>query len=178
MSEFKFGAKVGINIANAKVMDGETFGVAKRFVVPASGAGGIVNIVFDPIAFDGQGFVLRPVKFKAFLAGPIEIDVYAGTDADDGGTQIIATNRNFLSPLVSQNVVRMDPTINTDGDLFPSNFVIFSNGTPAVSVAGGESSEDLVFVLDTTKKYMFRLTNLENVEAQAHFAATWFEVQH
>ena len=117
-----------------------------------------------------------PAVFKAFVAGPVNIDVFINPTLSASGTIIPVVNRDFTSSKVAQAVFKLNPTVTDDGTLIPSDYVIYSNGTPAIATIGGESSERLPLNLDTTNTYLFKLTNTDATEALAHVATTWFEV--
>lgn len=169
----QFGALVGVDIAEQKIFEGKTFSVAKRETLALSSTN---NIVIDTSAVTSDFLVFLPVVFKAFGAGPINVDLYFGTDADEDGTIWQSTNRDNTSSNTSSVVVRYNPTINNDGTKLPPEFTIFSNGTAAVAEAGGETREGLVFNARKDGKYMFRVVNTEANPAFFHMSATWYEV--
>ncbi len=168
-----FGAVVSLEIDKAKVIEGITHSISKRLTF---GGSSTTEIVIDPTSFTGNMLVFLPVTFKAYGAGPINIDLYVGTNSDSDGTVLSTINRNNESPNVSQLEIRLNPTVNSVGVKTPVEFVMFSNGTPAAAIAGGSSKQDLVFVPDRTNKYMFRIINTDNSDAYGYVAMNWFEV--
>ena len=163
------------DLRNSMVLtDGCIFSISKRFTVPASG---VVDIIFNPTHANLQDkkLVFFPVFFQGFGAGPIEIDMYFGTDADENGTVIESFNRNHESINTRDVVVRLNPTINTIGTKLPPEFEIPSDGTPATAVLGGQTNETIITNLRKDGKYMFRLTNTEAVIARCVVAANWCE---
>jgi len=169
----QFGAFSAIDIAEQKVFDSAVFSVAKRHTLALSSTN---DIVIDPTLCECDYLVFQPVAFKAFGAGPVNIDMYFGTDADEDGTVWGSINRDNTSSNTSPVLVRLNPTINDAGTLLPVNFTIFSNGTAAVAVAGGETREGLIFNARTDGKYMFRVINTEANPAFFHVSMTWYEV--
>lgn len=158
--------------ANKRVFDDQVFSLSKRFTVVSSG---VVDIVFDPLAHTGL-ITFLPVAFISGVGGPILIDLYLGTDAEDDGTSLSCINRNNASAVVCDMVVRLNPTVNTPGTLGPE-FLLPSDGQGATSKAGGEVREDLVFNVNTAIKYMFRLTNTDTVnDTIMSVSASWFEL--
>lgn len=171
----RFGAVVGLDIENAKVFEEIVFSVSKRLVFPSSSVGGgILDIVIDTTC-SCDVLVFLPVVFKAFGAGPIFIDLYIGTDADEDGTIIESGNRDNNSANAAQVTSRLNPTINNVGTKAPFEFVILSNGTAAISMAGGEAKEGQVTSVIKNTKYMFRCATQEANSAFGYFGSTWFE---
>ncbi len=168
------GANVTEELQNNLVFTRErVFSISKRFTIPSSG---VVDIVFDGTGISGNFLVFLPVFFQGFGAGPIEIDLYAGTNADDDGTEIICFNRNELSSKDCEMVVRLNPNINDIGTKLPVEFEIPSDGTPATSTLGGQAGGTVVTNINKAAKHMFRLTNTEASIARCVIAANWFEL--
>lgn len=168
-----FGSIETIDIAEEKVFQSKTFSIAKRHTLTASSTN---DIVIDTTGCSCDYLVFQPVAFKAYGAGPVNIDMYFGVDADEDGTLWGSVNRDNVSAETSPVDIRLNPTINDVGTKLPVEFVIFSNGTAAVAVAGGESREGLIFVARQDGKYMFRVINTEANPAFFHVSATWYEV--
>ena len=170
----KIGAIVSEKLENNLVFTKEcVFSISKRFSI---GASATVDIVIDPTAITFPFLVVLPIAIKAFQAGPITIDLYFGTDANDDGTLWDSTNRNNTSSKTAELVVRLNPTINSVGTKLPPEFEIFSDGTPATATLGGAVSEDFVFNARKDGKYMLRLINIEANAARAVAAFNWFEL--
>lgn len=168
-----FGASISLDIENSKIFEDIVFSIAKRFTI---GASATVDIVIDPTNCNCGFLVFLPIALKAFQAGPINIDFYFGVNSDEDGTLWGSSNRLNTSSTTSGLTVRLNPTINDVGTKLPPEFVIYSDGTPAMATLGGESKDDLVFVARQDGKYMFRFINQEASIAQAHASFNWFEV--
>lgn len=168
-----FGATISLAIENSKIFDDIVFSIAKRFTI---GASATVDIVINPQSCNCAFLVFLPVALKAFGAGPINVDFYFGVNSDEDGTLWPPVNRLNTSIITSDLTARLNPTINDPGTKLDPEFVIYSDGSPAVATLGGESKGDLVFVARQDGKYMFRLTNTEAAIAQAHASFNWFEV--
>lgn len=168
-----FGAHTAIDIAEEKVFEGYTFSISKRLTLALSSTN---DIVFDTTGCNCDYLVVQPVSFKAYGAGPINIDMYFGTNTDEDGTVWESINRDNTSLNTSGLVARLNPTINDVGTKLPVEFAVFSDGVAAVASVGGETREGLVFNARTDGKYMFRVINTEANPAFFTFAATWYEV--
>ncbi len=178
------GGSAGISQSGAFVMqqlrdtlvfrDENIFSLSKRFPIPLSG---VVHIVFDPTALNSPGNVLAifPLFFQSFGAGPVEIDIYFGTDADEDGTEILCFNRNQESSKDCLSRVWLNPTINDIGTKLPPEFEIPSDGTPATAVLGGSAGDTIITNAMKTGKYTFRLTNTEANAARGVVAINWLE---
>jgi hypothetical protein len=161
------------DLANSLVFDSVLFSISKRLTI---GALGVVDIVFDPTACGCDFVVILPVSFKAFGAGPINIDLYINP-IYTLGTVIEAGNRDFTSPNTPDAIWTLNPTVSDPGIKSPFEFIVLSDGVAATAVAGGETRESQVSNIDPSKKYMFRLTNQENSAViGAGMAASWFEL--
>jgi len=169
----KFDAMIVEDIENDKIFDGLVFSVSKRLSIALSSTN---DIVIDPTACTCTDLVFLPIVFKAYGAGPINIDMYVGVNSDADGTLWASGNRDNKSSITADLTVRLNPTINSVGVKLPFEFVILSNGTAAVATAGGESKEALIFLPRKDVKYMFRIVNTEANDAAGHVSINWFEV--
>lgn len=174
---FEFGAVTTVDINTEKVFRDVAFSWSKRFIVPSSAVGGgVANIVIDPTAVPaGKVLVVLPISFSAFGAGPIFVDLYFGTDADEDGTLLVSGNRDNRSVTTAGTIARLDPTVNDIGVKTPFEFMIPSNGVPAVASFGGQTKDDLIFIARCDGKYTLQLVNQEANSATVVFAATVFE---
>lgn len=174
---FEFGAVTTVDINSQKVFRDVAFSWSKRFVIPSSAVGGgVIDIVVDPTGVAaGVTLVVLPVSFTAFGAGPVNIDFYFGTIADADGTPFPSGNRDNRSDTTSNVIVQSNPTINDPGVKTPFEFMIPSDGVPAVASFGGQTKDDLIFIARCDGKYMFRLTNTEANPASCVFAMTVFQ---
>jgi hypothetical protein len=132
------------------------------------------SFVFDPTAFTGVNLTVEPLSFCA-TSGPITIDFYVGTDADDDGTLLGVSNRKSTSTNVNQAVLRLDPTINNIGTRF-SGDLVSSTGTAPGNSNGAANAQGLPFELDTTQKYTFVATNKDGADVYFCLKMTWFEI--
>jgi len=170
---FDFGAQTTVDINSAKVFEGVAFGVTKRFTAPVSPSA--FNIVVDPTAVISEKLVLLPISLKAFDAGPIYINIYFGTDCDSDGDDIDCFNRDGESLNKCNLVVQTNPTINDKGTKTPLEFVIHSNGTPAIATIGGEVIDDFITTLRKDGKYLIEILNQDNATADCWFGFNFFE---
>lgn len=171
---FRFGAITTVGINDQKVFQGVTFGYAKRFVLASEA---VANIVIDPQLIPAEkSFVLLPFSFQASGGGPVNIDLFFGTDSDDNGAIWEGVNRDATSFNSPDTIIRHNPTINDVGTQLPLEYQIQSNGIPAVAAIAGGVSEDFIFRLRKDGKYLIRLTNTDTAELQLTFAADFFEV--
>lgn len=171
---FEFGAITTVDINSQKVFRDAAFSWSRRFTI---GASGTVNIIIDPtgILSDKTGVVL-PVSFSAFGAGPINIDLYFGAIfTAETGTLWSGGNRDNRSSTMPNTIVTFNPTVTNDGVKTPFEFMVPSDGVPAVASFGGQTKDDLIFIPRTDGKYMFRLINTEANAASCVFAMTIFE---
>jgi hypothetical protein len=160
---FEFGALTTVDINSQKVFQGVTFGATKRLTYPKSP--GLVNIVFDGTAVTKEKLVLLPVNFNAAGAGPIHIDIYFGGTYGDDGTVIECFNRDNESLVTCDSEIRLNPTITSKGTKLPGEFIILSNGTPAVATLGGEVIDNFISLLRKDGKYLIELSNQDTVTA-------------
>jgi len=173
-----FGSTITLDTFNNRVFSHEVFGISKRFTIAA---GAVMNIVIDPTengTFLKSTFVFLPLSISAHGGGPVNIDIYAGTDSDADGTEWVATDRNFIGPVTPHTVVRHNPTINTAGVLSPVEDRIESAAGVGVHAdTGGQVKGDFLFVPRSDIRYMVRLTNTDVTNpATGVFAFNYFEV--
>lgn len=166
------GANVVEDVRANLVFTHETFSVSKRFQIPN---GAIRYIIIDARGCDCDFTVFGAPTFKAFGAGTITIDVYKNP-IYTAGTEWVAGDRNFNDPLTPNAKFYFNTTVTDPGTLLPWEWEIFSNGTAAVSRAGGESSGEIPIIPSDTDQYMFKLTNLGTATARCTFSADFFEV--
>lgn len=173
---FQFGGFVVTDINNQKVLQGVTFGLAKRFSIAKSAS---VDIVLDPQAVsEEKDLILLPFVFQAFGGGPVNIDIYFGATSSENGTLWESTNRDNLSSNTANTTVRFNPTVSEDGTKMPLEYQIQSNGVPAVAAIGGAVAEDFITRLRKDGKYLIRLTNIDTVDGVVCTIATdFFEVE-
>ena len=170
---FEFGAITTVDINSQKVFRDAAFSWSKRFTIGASGA---VNIIIDPQAIAPKIGVVLPVSFSAFGAGPINIDLYFGSVFTAAtGTIWTGGNRDNRSSTTPNTIVTFDPTVTDDGAKTPFEFMVPSDGVPAIASFGGQTKDDLIFIPRLDGKYMFRLINTEANVANCVFAMTIFE---
>ena len=156
-----FGAITVLTIEDAKAVEGIAWSTRKRFTIAASG---VVDLIIDPTAFTGQIVVFQPISFDA-LGGPFEIDVYRGATADSDGTLIQPFNRDLSITGNGEVICRKDPNNITPGADKIMELFVPSNGTGTVATSGATSGDAIVIKLDTTKKYLIKITNTDNSAA-------------
>jgi len=174
----KFGSTVTLDTFNNRVFNHQVFGLSKRFTIPANG---VVDIVIDPTekgTFPKNTFVMLPLSINTSGAGPVEVDIYAGTDSDQDGTLWDSTDRNFDTPLTAHTTIRFNPTISTIGTKSPTEYCIYSvAGQGNTADVGGSVKTDLITVPRKDIRYTIQLTNTDSSnEARGVFTFDWFEV--
>lgn len=163
-----------IDFIDQEVFEGFVYSISKRLAI---GASAVINIVIDPTACTCEDLFYLPSVFKAYGAGPINVDFYYGpTVTAATGTAWNPTNRNGLSAKTSDLVVLLNPTVTDPGTKSDLEFVVLSDGTAAVATTGGEAKESFLSVADKSIKYMFRLTNVEAVQAAGYVGFDWIEI--
>lgn len=171
---FEFNAQAVVDVNSQKVFRGVAWSWSRRFTLPASAE---QNIVIDPTAIPaGTMAVVLPVSFIGFGAGPINIDMYFGTTAAEGGTLWTAGNRDHRITTQPATVIRYNPNVSELGTKLPFEFMVPSDGVPANATLGGDTKDDLISIARTDGKYAFNLTNTEANPASCAFAITIFEV--
>lgn len=140
----------------------------------------VKNYVFDPTTYTPPAgsygkIIARPPAIGA-TQGPILLDVYGNTDANNDGTIITAFNRNGNSPKpVSSATLRLNPTINNVGIKF-AGYLTPSTGTNPITGRGGTAEDSLPYELNLTQKYLFRFTNLNGATTRVGIRSVWFEI--
>lgn len=171
-----FGSNITLDTFNNRVFKHEVFAISKRIPVAKSG---IARVVIDPTengVFLQDDFVFLPISVQANGGGPVDIDVYAGTDSAADGTVIESLDRNTDKALTAHTVFRLNPTINDNGTKLPVEFCIPSNGVSAVSEIGGAVKSDLILIPRKDIRYMFVFTNIDTVDdVTLVFSLNWFE---
>ena len=173
-----FGSRIVLDTFNNRVFNHEVFGVAKRF---SFGASSQTHIVINPIekgAYPHNTLVFLPITVKSYGAGPIEIDIYVGTNSNNDGTLWESTDRNFIDPLTAHLTWRLNPTITNIGIKTPTEYSIYSSaGVGNSEDVGGEIKTSLLFIPVKTVAQTIRLTNTDASNAGiGHISANWFEV--
>jgi hypothetical protein len=132
----------------------------------------VKTFVFDPTALVDTQVVFNPLLFAA-SSGPVLIDFYAGTDADDDGTVLVPSNRRsgFPAPV---SVFRLNPTINDLGTRFAGDSVP-ATGAGVGNTNGAGNQAGLPFEIDPTLKYAFTITNQDGADTIIQVKNTWFE---
>ena len=173
-----FGSNVTLDTFNNRVFNHEVFGVSKRFDIAANA---VMNVIIDPTekgAFPKKTFVFLPIFVFTHGAGPVEIDIYVGTDSDDDGTEWKSIDRYFEDAIVPHTVVRLNPTINADG--IKTEFedrIESSSGLGIASDVGGSVKGDFLIIPLKNIKTMIRLTNTDVTNpARGVFKFNFFEV--
>lgn len=172
----QFGSNVTLDTFNNRVFKHEVFAISKRIAIAKNTS---IDIVIDPTengTFPQDDFVLLPIFAQATGGGPVNIDIYAGSDTDPDGTLIESVDRNTDGALTAHTVIRQDPTINDIGTKLPVEFQIPSNGTAAVSEIGGSTKDNFILIPRKDIRYLFRFTNVDTVaNVTLVFTVNWFE---
>ncbi len=166
----EFGGLVSIRIADSSAMDGIAFSLRKRFTLAPEG---VLDIVLDAEAFTGQKLIFGELSFDA-KGGPLLVDVYGGITDDGDGAILPMYNRDFTSSNIPQVVVRKDPAGVVPSGL-PIEFLVPSNGVPAVSASAGAGGDTAIAVLAAVK-YLLRITNTDSTDAVFGVKLDFFEV--
>jgi len=170
----QFGTNITLDTFNNRVFNHEVFGLSKRFSIASSE---VIDIVLDTTLFDKETLVLLPFSITGFDAGPLFADLYVGTTYT-GGTNWSGIDRNFCDTVESSEVFAVyKPTITLEGVKQEPEFMIPSNGTPAVATLAGAAKSDLLFKLKPGINYMLRITNTSTSNSGTGLIAmNWFEV--
>lgn len=163
------GAGLVSSVQEDLFVAGKSFSLDKRLILPI----GISRIVFDPTAFEGENFTFLPLFFAA-TAGPVLIDLYTGTVADDNGTLLTPSNRREGQPQ-PVSIIRLNPTINDAGTLFADDLVPAS-GSGVGNANGSTNGPGLPFEIDPTMKKMLLIDNKDGAGIYFQLKMTWFEV--
>ena len=168
----QFNAFITLAIEDAKVIEGITWSVRRRYTVSA---GATKDVILDPTAFSGQIVVLQPIGFDA-IGGHFDIEIYRGATADNDGTLVKPFNRDLSIATFGEVILRESPSNVVAGADKIMDILIPSNGTGAASSSGISSSDSIVLKLDTTKKYLIRIVNHDVAEAEIGIKTDHFEV--
>ena len=172
---FDYGAITTIDINSQKVFDGVAFSVAKRVTYPQDNTP--VYILFDPRLTTSDSVVLLPMIFNAYGSGPIHIDIFANpTVTAETGDNIPCFNRENNISEGCKSVITLNPTITDTGTKLAPEFIVMSNGTPAVANIGGEAVDSFVTVLNKSTVYLIRASNQSTTDdALGWFGFNFFE---
>ena len=140
----------------------------------------VMDFIFDPTAYaPPPGALNRIVGFFPSIfaeAGPILMDIFYDVDeSGDGVTQGIF-NRDSTSPNVASSILRLDPTTITNPGTRFTGIGIPANATGAGQQVSSSVEDQLPFALDTTKKYLIRLTNQNGNDTLVTMRFTFFEI--
>ena len=147
---------------------GGAFSYEDYLIVPSGGA----QIIFDPTAFEGTNLTFSPLIFAA-ESGPVLVDIYTGTDADDDGTLLIPSNRREGQPQ-PKSVIRLNPTVNSLGTKFAGDSVLAS-GAGIGNVNSNANSPGLPFEIDTSVKKALDIDNTSGGDIIFQIKLQWFE---
>lgn len=130
-------------------------------------------LVFNPALYAGFFLFFDPISLSA-SSGPMLVDIYAGTDSDEDGTPLEASNRRAAFP-GPKSTLRMDPTINDIGTRFAGDLVPASGNNPATA-NGNSNSGGLPFEPIRPAKTAIKFTNLDGADTYLQIKITWFEL--
>lgn len=115
------------------------------------------NILFD---LTTVGSVAH-IGFHLNSSGDSKMEFFEGCTVSSNGTSIVATNNNRNSSNVDVHKLYHTPTITNDGSTLSAAFV---SGGAGPQASGGQSAGlhrgGAEWLLNTSKKYLFRVTNL------------------
>lgn len=165
-----------LNALRATTVQEELFVLGKAFSYEdyhTFGAAEVKNFVFDPTSFTGVNLTVNPFLFGA-TGGPVRIDIYYGTIANDDGTLLGISNRRFGFP-APESVLRLNPTGFTAGTRFAGDLVPGTGLNPATSNPSGNQA-GLPFEINPDLKYALVATNDDGAGVVWQIKMTFFEV--
>ena len=130
-------------------------------------------IVFNPVLYAGFFLFFDPIALSA-SSGPVLVDIYAGTDSDEDGTLLGASNRRAAFP-GPKSTLRMDPTINDIGTRFAGDMVPATGNNPNTA-NGSSNSGGLPFEPIRPGKTAIKFTNLDGADTYLQIKLTWYEL--
>lgn len=107
---------------------------------------------------DINALFLLPIQITP-TEGFLILNIYEDTEYT-GGTTITATNRNRTSDITSSVTIKLGAVGTEKGTLLGLTKIFGVAGTNQSS-GGGESATSNSIVLDTSKRYLYELTNSE-----------------
>jgi hypothetical protein len=131
------------------------------------------TLVFDPTAFAGTNMVFNPIAFGA-NAGPILIDFYYGTEADDDGELLGVSNRRAPLGITNKGIWSLNPSNISLGTRFSGDMVP-ANETIGQTAIGASNNPGLPFEIFTNTKYALTIENKNGAGVYVQMKATWFE---
>jgi hypothetical protein len=135
----------------------------------------VAYFIFDPTAFEGESLIVSAPSFSA-TAGPVLVEYYAGVIESGDGTILGVSNRLGSSGNVSSATFKLNPTtISNEGIRFTGRLVPSTATTP-INVGGATASGSLPFELDTSFKYLVKVTNTNGDGTIIQTDFTWMEV--
>ncbi len=171
------GVTVSLDAFNNRVFEHHVFEISKRFTIAPSS---VAYIVIDPTEkgpYTKDIFVTLPFSISAFGAGPINVDYYTNTDSNADGTEIISGDRYFDNPSTAHSVIRLNPTINNEGNILHIEDKIYSSaGQGNASDVSSSSKSDFIYIPPKTARYTLKLSNLDTTNtADCVIKMNWFE---
>lgn len=132
----------------------------------------VKTFVVDPTSFTGVNLTFNPISLSA-TSGPVRVDFYAGTTADEDGTLLGASNRRsgFPAPVTK---IRLNPSNISLGTRFAGDLVPATGTAPANSNGSG-NQPSLPFEPSKTTKSAFTITNDNGADTIIQIKLTWFE---
>lgn len=137
----------------------------------ALGGSATVDLVYNPNG--GNNHLVFSVEGNE--AG-IEFELYEDVVANEDGTLLTVFNNNRLSANVPDTTIRLNPTgVDITGSSRLRGSYAGVGGATAQRV-GGEVSRSKEIILDGTKKYLVRITNLSNATNNIDINFNWYEL--
>ena len=134
------------------------------------GATGTVNIAIQT----GDRFEhIKPALIYLPDTITARIEIYDGAEFT-GGTELQVLNKNLTSSRVAESKLYANPTINDDGTLRRTSYVLGTLGQGNART-GGSFSEEEEFILAKNSTYMLRVVNMD-AQTRFLFRSEWYEV--
>jgi len=100
-------------------------------------------------------------------AGAVKLELFHTPTTTDDGTAVVSYNMNQLSDvLTGEDYVSIfhTPTVTADGTKYGPDTAIFASGGPssAHSAAPGQVSDTIDTIVDPTKIYLWKVTNIDD----------------
>jgi hypothetical protein len=135
----------------------------------------IANFIFNPTAFTGDKLIVLAPAFSA-TAGPVLVEYYAGVVESGDGVVLDVSNRRGTSASTPESTFKLNPTTISNAGVRFTGRLVPSTATTPINLAGATASGNLPFELNTTVKYLVRITNTngDNTIIQTDFS--WIEI--
>lgn len=165
------GAGLNAGITEQRFAEGKSFSYEDYLIFGASEK---KTVVFDATECTCGSVEFESIVFSA-TSGPVLIDYFAGVTANEDGTVLSQSNRLPSSGIVSQAVLRLNPTgVVLPATKFSGDMVPATGLNPNTST-GSSTTGGLRFELLPGLKYAFTIENLDGAGTYAQIKMTWYE---